>query len=159
MRYRKETQWVLWLLPASCPHSVQATVQERPGDTGQIPKRGGNRAENARVQGSNSLQDSARRGETGMQRPLAIWGWSLGYSGKFDQPTLVINLSGARERGTQGLKTAIHVNHTGPGTGPIPTSQTGKPHDSWGTEHTECFSPRGGTIQAWTACCYDPMNK
>lgn len=35
------------------------------------------------------------------------------------------------------LQLTMHVNHTGPGTLPAPTAQTGKAHDLRDTEHTE----------------------
>ena len=46
------------------------------------------------------------------------------------------------------LEVITHINHTGPGTMPAPTGQTGKPHDLRGTEHTEGFAPIVGNIQA-----------
>lgn len=76
------------------------------------------------------LQRAARR----TQRPLEISEGPFEYSGEHGQHTQVTNLPGAKKEAPQRMLWGNKpLNRMGPGINPVPTSQRGKPPDSWGT--------------------------
>jgi len=120
----------------SCSEPPAFTVsgprsEKGPSDAGRVPwaEATGWEPRGAEVTTASGGQRTGedRLEHRGHERP-AVGPWSV--LKDEIRPYDVTNLPGE-------LQLTMSVNHTGPGTLPAPTGQTGKSHDLWDTEHTE----------------------